>query len=184
MKTRRNLLVQYKGGGYDGCYWEWNFFLFDGRGRFHNLMSTGHRGIQTAEQAKALLDCKPSKIFPYTYTLREELYRYNLKSKSSLKEFRVETSNKLVDKIGTLVNTLYKKEVISFKCFDCSNLVFLNSTNSGYPRMFHADSDYKCEEAYCEDCYFSHSCGYCGTFNSVEENNVDDEGHCSYCSPY
>lgn len=30
MKT--NILVQYQGGGYDGCIWEWNYFYIDKQG--------------------------------------------------------------------------------------------------------------------------------------------------------
>lgn len=41
-------LVCYKGGGYDGCFWEWNFAFFDKQGKFHDLFSSGSGGC-TAE---------------------------------------------------------------------------------------------------------------------------------------
>jgi hypothetical protein len=171
MRIMRNKLIQYKGGGYDGCFWEWNFCLFDGRGKFHNLKSTGRNGIKTALEAKELIKDK------------RKIYIYDLKSKKSLKEFRDETNNHLVDVIGTKINQLYKKEIVSFECDDCKNLIFLNSTNSDYPAMFHDDNEYHWEHKYCENCYLSHSCGYCGAFNDVEENNADDKGHCIHCQP-
>jgi len=54
MKT--NILVQYQGGGYDGCIWEWNYFFIDKQGMFHDIESSGRGAITTIEQAKELLD--------------------------------------------------------------------------------------------------------------------------------
>jgi hypothetical protein len=185
-----NLLIQYKGGGYDGCYWEWNFFLFDAKGKFHNLMSTGYRGIKTVQQAKAILDKKPKKIFPYTFTLRKEFYKFNLKNPKKIKEFQAETNPRLVDVIGEKINSIYKKPIMWFECDECGDKVLLEGfSHSQYPRMFHNPHNYSGNGGIgvtqygkiCENCYLSHSCGYCGEFNEVEENNVDEAGHCKYC---
>jgi hypothetical protein len=111
MKTLRNVLIQYKGGGYDGCFWEWNFFMFDGRGKFHNLMSTGRMGIKTAEEAKTLIKAN------------EDLYKYNLKSKKAIREFSTETNPRLVDVIGTKINLIYKKPIVSWECDECGVVV-------------------------------------------------------------
>ena len=48
------VVYEYKGGGYDGCWWEWNFFAIHD-GEFHNIFSSGRKGIQTSEEAKQKL---------------------------------------------------------------------------------------------------------------------------------
>ena len=50
----KDTLVSYKGGGYDGCFWEWNYFLWNGEGKFENLFASGYKGIVTEEVAKNL----------------------------------------------------------------------------------------------------------------------------------
>jgi hypothetical protein len=51
----KNLLVEYKGGGFDGCFWQWNYFLWDMDGKFHNLLSTGYKGIKDEAAALQML---------------------------------------------------------------------------------------------------------------------------------
>jgi len=46
----KNLLVAYKGGGYDGCAWEWNYAYYDAQGNFHCIAATGRNGCKTHEQ--------------------------------------------------------------------------------------------------------------------------------------
>lgn len=180
----RNLLVQYKGGGYDGCFWEWNFFLFDSKGKFHNLYSSGYKGI---ENRKSALEFLKDRNF------KSECYFYNLKNPKKIKEFQAETNPRLVDKIGEKVNKIYgfkNKDLIYFECDECSARVELDGYRSGnYPRMFHDPHNYSGDGGIgiiqygkmCEECYLQHSCGYCGEFNEIEENNVDEDGHCKYC---
>lgn len=185
-KIYRNLLVQYKGGGYDGCYWEWNFFLFDGRGKFHDIASSGHRAITTAEEAKALLASKQENTWDEGY------YKFNIKSKKSVQEFQSETNPRLVDIVGNKVNAIYKKILMTFDCDECENTIALDKFNSSeYPNMFHDPHNYTGNGGVgiiqygklCEDCYLNHSCGYCGEFNEPEKNNVDEQGRCEYCKP-
>ena len=47
-----NSLVQYKGGGYDGCFWEWNYAFIDARGHFHDIYNSGYKGCGTREKLK------------------------------------------------------------------------------------------------------------------------------------
>jgi hypothetical protein len=42
----KDALVLYHGGGYDGCFWEWNAFYLDLEGAFHDLGSSGYAGCQ------------------------------------------------------------------------------------------------------------------------------------------
>lgn len=52
----KNKLVQYQGGGYDGCVWEWNFFYYDKQGKFIVIKATGRNGITNEQDAKDLIE--------------------------------------------------------------------------------------------------------------------------------
>ena len=43
-------IVQYKGGGYDGCFWEWNYAYYDRNGVFHSLYHSGRSGCPTSRR--------------------------------------------------------------------------------------------------------------------------------------
>jgi len=51
MKFPKNVLVCYQGGGYDGCYWEWNFFYFNADREFVDIHSSGRDGITDPDDA-------------------------------------------------------------------------------------------------------------------------------------
>jgi len=49
----RNKLLCYRGGGYDGCCWEWNFGYFDNEAKFHSIYASGYAGIHEEDKAYA-----------------------------------------------------------------------------------------------------------------------------------
>jgi len=60
--VKTGTLYQYRGGGYDGCFWEWNYFFIDAEGRFFNIAASGWKGIRRAEDAESVTDD------PHTHT--------------------------------------------------------------------------------------------------------------------
>jgi len=50
-----NTVIQYKGGGYDGCFWEWNFAYLDENGEFQNIFSSGYKGCDTAAELTLII---------------------------------------------------------------------------------------------------------------------------------
>ena len=42
-------IVQYSGGGYDGCIWEWNYCYIDESGNFVDIYSSGVCGCRNLE---------------------------------------------------------------------------------------------------------------------------------------
>ncbi len=54
--VKNNTLYQYQGGGYSGCYWEWNFFFVDKQGKFHDIFSSGSAGITDKVRANIVED--------------------------------------------------------------------------------------------------------------------------------
>jgi hypothetical protein len=64
MRKLRNVLVEYQGGGYDGCFWEWNYAFIDSRGVFHDIFSSGRSGCKTLEALQGYMadaDKNPSR---------------------------------------------------------------------------------------------------------------------------
>ena len=59
---KRNSLIQYKGGGYDGCFWEWNYAWFDARGHFHDIYSSGYKGCDTLDEVEGSVCQSPRRI--------------------------------------------------------------------------------------------------------------------------
>jgi len=172
----KNLLIQYKGGGYDGCHWEWNYFLFDSKGIFHNIAASGYKGIKTKDKALELLNSEPKSSWGGA-----EFYEYNLKDADSIAEFVSEVNSMHLGPVVKAVNKIYKKDIMYWICNECEDKQTGDMLRD--PNAYHGDGRVGIiyTTQYCEDCYCSHSCGYCGEFNELEENNVDEDGHCINC---
>lgn len=78
MKT--NILVQYQGGGYDGCFWEWNYFYIDKQGAFHDIQSSGYAGIETLEAAQELIEQDKSSMFVYDLSNEQDIITFSKES--------------------------------------------------------------------------------------------------------
>lgn len=66
-------IVQYRGGGYDGCFWEWNYAYFDKRGVFYSLFHSGRDGCPTSQDLAELYAAYADRTdHVYTYDLRRE----------------------------------------------------------------------------------------------------------------
>lgn len=66
------ILVQYRGGGYDGCFWEWNYGLVDSQEKptvFQDVISTGRNGIKTLKGIQEEIEATKTIYF---YDLSKE----------------------------------------------------------------------------------------------------------------
>lgn len=75
MKT--NILVQYSGGGYDGCIWEWNFFYIDEHGVFNDIYSSGCDGIDNKQDAIELIEQDESTTFVYDMSNEQDIETFS-----------------------------------------------------------------------------------------------------------
>lgn len=78
MKT--NILVQYRGGGYAGCIWEWNYFYIDKQKKFHNIASSGCAGIDNLQDAKKLIKNEPDDLYIYDMGKDEDIAIFSKES--------------------------------------------------------------------------------------------------------
>ena len=69
--NKPHILVQYHGGGYDGCIWEWNYCLvddFENPTVFKCIAASGCSGIKTLEDYKKSDDIEGA----FTYDLNDQ----------------------------------------------------------------------------------------------------------------
>lgn len=172
----KNLLVQYKGGGYDGCFWEWNFFYFDSKGKFHNLTSTGRMGIKTRYQAIDIINQKPDR-FGFK---SPDFYYYKTNRKKSVEEFQNEVNERLVAECVDRINRIENKNIMYWECDSCAR----KCHNSD---AFH--TGYKGDGGIgvimlgklCPDCYITGVCDHCHEYDDGEKIFVKTEHSEDYC---
>ena len=166
IRELRNVLVQYKGGGYDGCMWEWNYAYFDKDGKFHSIWHSGHSGCDSEE--KMLLHLK-----------RESgCYLYDLDKKEDWEEFETESNaGHVIGVARWLYNNTEDDPLIT--CDICKEKHSIDDMRpDGLEGAGGIAVQYTLKV--CESCNCDHSCCSCGEF--FEDNSAfDEEGDCEYC---
>jgi len=166
MKT--DILVQYQGGGYSGCFWEWNYFYIDKQGTFHDIQSSGRAGIDNKQDAEQLIEQDASST-----------YVYDLDNEQDIETFSRETHAVHVSGVLTWFND---NENIEFYAMCSACECGIDSCDD----MVIEDKDILCIECYCTgECPCCES--YVGGDNIVLVN--PDEHHdyeyiCSDCKEY
>ena len=79
-KMKTNILVQYQGGGYDGCFWEWNYFYIDKQGIFHDIQSSGRAGIDNMQDAEQLIEQDKSGMYIYDLSNEQDIETFSKES--------------------------------------------------------------------------------------------------------
>lgn len=139
-----NILCQYKGGGYDGCHWEWNFFVLDKQGKFHDIYSSGVSGIKKQEDALEKVKDEEDN----------SLYIYDLSNERDIKDFQEECNEGHVIEVTNAVNDLINKGIkidsLWWFCDCCGKRVGFGNAED-YVRCggIAMQATKKC----CDDCY-------------------------------
>ena len=165
----KNTLVQYQGGGYDGCIWEWNFAYYDDKGKFHDIFSSGSMCCKTEQDLKAHRNDKRNEA---------DVYEYRTNIKKDMRDFTTEVNEGLVIAVAKVLQKKFGVE-ISAKC-DCCGVNHPADLMIPMKPMGAGGTRIKYTSMICEDCYSSYSCSYCGEYYG-QEHNFDDEGYCEYC---
>lgn len=139
----KNLLVEYKGGGYDGCFWEWNYFMFDENGEFVNLYATGYKGIKNENEALELMETADpySKISTCDLTDREDIKAFVNEGNPSLMAMLAEKNEDL-------------ESLLMGSCDICGeNFLVCDLIPGGYSGD--GGIAISAKEFYCKDCYYN-----------------------------
>ena len=166
MKT--NILVQYQGGGYDGCFWEWNYFYIDKLGAFHDIHSSGRNGIDNGNDAVGLLADNANHT-----------YIYNLDNKQDIRTFSKESHPVHVSGVLQWFNDNENIEFFAV-CSACE--CGIDSCDD----MIIEDKD-----LFCIECYSIGECPYCESYvGDTEIVSVNPDEHhdhdylCINCKKY
>jgi len=143
MKT--NILVQYQGGGYDSCFWEWNYFYTDKQGTFYDIHSSGRDGIDNLKGALALIERDE------THT-----YIYDLSNKQDIKAFSKETHPVHISGVLQWFNDNEDIEFFAV-CSACGCRI------DSCDDMIIEDKD-----LFCYDCYMAGECPCCESYIGQE----------------
>jgi len=167
-----NSLVQYKGGGYDGCHWEWNYFYFDSKGRFHDIASSGRNGIDQEQAARDILKDKSNSWDSVKH------YTYKVTSSDDVQEFCNESAESHVNGCGIKINQIENKALIHWECSDCEEKFYPMSDDcydgavcsyQGYHGIGGIAVQH--DGPLCVDCTCSNSCTYCGEYVGTHDND-------------
>ncbi len=137
----KHILVKYAGGGYEGCVWEWNYFVIDRQGVFHNIVVTGRNGIETEEAVEEGLD-------------GTEHYIYQLDCEEAIDVFQSRSNAGHVIGVSIAVERLIENGVdverIFWRCDDCGEKFYGAGCLSGLESCGGIAMNYT--EKKCDDC--------------------------------
>lgn len=176
MKTKlRHTLVQYQGGGYDGCFWEWNFFYIDAEGEFHDIQSSGRAGCSTAEQAdKLLAEEANASIDDYD---GPPIHTYDITKTDDIETFSSESNAVHVLDVLKWFNWYNDPDIEFFAiCTECNENIFEDGTLEDYHGC--GGIAMTADALICPDCYSMGTCGCCNEYvgqSGLEfEQDIDD----------
>lgn len=168
---KKDVLVAYHGGGYDGCFWEWNYFSYDSFGVFHNIFTSGHMGIKTEAEAEVLLQQAEMK--------EKNVFAYDLTKEADIDDFQdshaVPHVIGIVHKLNAGEFGKYSQELF-FRCDKCNDKV----TDGGKAEDWHGCGGIEstADTKLCDDCYSKNTCSECGEYS---EECEDHDGMCESC---
>ena len=156
-------LVLYKGGGYDGCLWEWNAAVFDGATTFHNLLSSGRNGCETEDELKArikFIDGTGQRNAYYAYRIDcDECWEEFIDNHS--KPVIVATINKLVERGFVAMMDRFVQCTICGETNARANCITMHAAPADDQLWYSCDYD----EFVCDECYTAGHCDVCDAFN-------------------
>jgi len=166
-KKMNNVLIQYKGGGYDGCFWEWNYAVVVD-GEFHDIYSGGRKGCKTREDMDAFI--KDARAIDY--------WLYDIYSKEELAEFAKESNEGHVISVAQF---LTKFDIaVYIECDLCGkNIKAANCIPGGYKGA--GGIAMQATEAICATCQIEKRCDRCDEIDESVNYEKNDDYLCEYC---
>ena len=160
---KNNILVQYDGGGYDGCIWEWNHFSIDTHGEFHDIASSGTGGINNLQDAMDLLKNNGNSF-------SNRVFVYGLDNEEEMRSFATETACPHVLGVLRWFNDYNDPDVVPFAiCSNCgckiddADEIQLTDIHGCGGIMSTADN------LLCHECYMCGVCGCCDEYVGTDD---------------
>ena len=171
----KNTLIQYKGGGYDGCFWEWNFSYYDADSQWHDIFSSGRQGCNNEADTIAMLKENTDT----------DVYTYNLTSDKDIAEFITENAVHNVKAVAEYLSNNSEYEIL-VPCDVCHNKV---STSEIQHTSYKGNGGIGIEMLglVCDECHSIYACGYCGEYFDPDDKDgpmhqpMETQEECNKC---
>ncbi len=161
-------LVEYQGGGYSGCFWEWNYCLIGPDSFFQNIHATGSNGIKSLEGMSRYMKRK------------SKFYVYPINQKGLAEFIRESNAENVLNAVGFINaeiecgaiegNEIYIECPVcknDFSEFDCDNGLVLHPPdyqgNGGIGIQYNS--------YICQECLSSQTCNVCGEWVGDEDSD-------------
>lgn len=174
---RKNILVQYDGGGYDGCIWEYNYFYIDKQGTFENIAASGTGGITNLKDAMDLLENNGNSF-------STDVSVYCLDNEEDMKRFAKETAcPHVLGIIRWFNNNIDELDAEPFaicsecgcKMVDADDIQLIDIHGCG-------GIESTADNMLCYECYGIGVCGCCGEYyKELHEYEEEYLFPCEYC---
>ena len=153
----KNKLMIYQGGGYDGCFWEWNAGYFDAEGEWCSLHHSGHAGIKDGDLDKALAMAKKLK----DGTEKGDLIP--LSAVKKLREFNENYAPPLVVHVVDALHGVFTGCKAMVTCDDCGEVIPADEYDYIHFVDYRSNGgcSYNPEKKLCSDCFDSKVCRDC-----------------------
>ena len=171
MKTD-NILIHYKGGGYDGCFWEWNFAVINDN-KFYDIFSSGRFGI-TDHNAMLEYLIENENINQY--------YLYDLNSTKELQSFSRESNEGHVLGVARFLENKFDIYLYAI-CDMCENEVnVIDCIPAGFEGC--GGIAIQATKLVCDECQSCYRCDYCGEVDKTTQSRKEYEYHnvCQWCN--
>ena len=165
----RDTIIRYKGGGYDGCFWEPNYAFYNAHRKFYDLLSSGSYAAHTEEQ---LLERVTDQygfcdVFPIYHRQGQLKLATDLNASHLLA-----VAEKMREK--------YDADLI-FKCKACGKIKECVE-GIGDDHEGQGGICILATSIICDDCNYERTCPVCGEhFDTPAEAEYDKEGRCKVC---
>lgn len=139
----KNTFIQYQGGGYSGCFWEWNMGFFDSNENYHSIFHSGTAGCDTKDKIEHFIKRKDEGRDYFLY----------LMDKESIQDFIDNSNDGHVLGVAKWFHKHFPEfdNLFNWNCEECGRLLPIYQThNSSYRGAGGLAIAY--EGKICEDC--------------------------------
>ena len=174
----KDVLLMYQGGGYDGCFWEWNFCYIDEYGKLLTIWASGVDGCKTIEDMdKYIIKNKAGTNYHFIGNI--SYFASGDMEDDPLKEFL----DKMNDGHAIAICEWFAKEFGWEFHMDCSKCKKEHPGREFQTTSYHGDGGIGViyTDKICEECYLTGCCSYCGEFVGAELLK-SEEGYCEDCN--
>ena len=162
-------LIAYRGGGYDGCVWEWNFAYVDDAGCYHDIYSSGTGGCATLTAAEAAYARRPGD-FELT----------DLLSPKARDRFADTTAVSQLLGVARWFARRGDPVVFRPRCNDCGQR-FNAAGGTGTAHASAGGLVITATRVACPDCVAGYTCDRCGEYYGPDYDFTESAGYSQLC---